>query len=945
MTKPIHTRRVSAFIRYGASLAAMMSVCAAGQAFAQAQPVEEDIETVVVTGFRGSLQSSIAAKKRENAIVDVITAEDIADFPDNNLAESLQRIPGIAIDRDGGEGRSITVRGLGPQFTRVRINGLEALATTGGKDTTGANLDRGFDFNVFASELFRSLTVRKSQSAIVDEGSLGATVDLQTSRPFDYKGFVMAAGVQAAYNDRSKDTSPRTTFLISNRWADGKIGALLSVAYSERNIFEEGPSTVRWENAYNQSNGLRFQNYSTDGGATFTAIPTSGTLTGEALRISQALHPRIPRYGRMSYDQSRLGVTSAIQFRPSEATLVTLEGLYSKFRADRTEHYLQALSFSRGGAGNPITDIYDYTISDTGVITKASFNDVDVRSETRFDDQSSTFGQLSLTIDHRFTDKLSASLRVGSSKSVQNNPRQTTITLDAYDIDGYSYDFTNREKPVFNYATNNGVGVDNLAYWTFSGSAALGDASIIRIRPNKTNNRFDNLALDFTYDLNDSLTLKFGASQKKFDYDTSQQRRSSEAIPAADVAILNADIARYTHTVSGFGNTWFVPDLDAIQDAINYEGGQGAYATGGASVGGARGLNRDAKEKDTGYYVQLDFRTVLGSIPVRGDIGVRQVKTEQTTRGWTSATNFITAQREYDDTLPSLNVAIEPLDNFFVRFAAAKTMARPLLGNLTPGGTLNTNTRVYTGGNPALDPIRSTNYDLNFEYYASSEALYSIGFFQKDIDSYIQVRRYSAPFSSIGLDPSELAGTGQSPSDLYDIQNPISTPGGTLKGFEVNIQQPFTFLPGILRNTGGIFNYTQVESKIEYYTSPTIATTRTENLLGLSPKSWNATLYYEDSKFSGRVSAAYRDKYLVSLLPGSGADFYGKNETLNFDAAASYKISNRVTLTFEGINLTDEADDRYVSYAQTATGNTEQNALLEYSQSGRQFIFGLRYKY
>ena len=169
------SNRKGAILCTGASLLAMAF---ASSAFAQEAGASKNSETVVVTGFKSSVRSAIAAKKLENDIVDTIKAEDIGKFPDNNLAESLQRIPGVAIDRDGGEGKSITVRGLGPDFTRVRLNGLEAISTTGGKDKDGgANRGRGFDFNVFASELFNSLTVRKSLSAEIEEGSLGATVD------------------------------------------------------------------------------------------------------------------------------------------------------------------------------------------------------------------------------------------------------------------------------------------------------------------------------------------------------------------------------------------------------------------------------------------------------------------------------------------------------------------------------------------------------------------------------------------------------------------------------------------------------------------------------------------------------------------------------------------------------------------------------------------------
>ena len=160
---------------------------------------------VVVTGFRGSLAAAIETKREDNAIVDAITAEDIADFPDLNLAESLQRVPGVQIDRDGGEGRTINVRGLSSEFVRVRLNGLEALATTGGRDGR-QNRNRAFDFNVFASELFNAIKVTKSQSAETEEGSLGATVDLTTARPFDYSGFTMAA----ASRPRTT-TSPKTS--------------------------------------------------------------------------------------------------------------------------------------------------------------------------------------------------------------------------------------------------------------------------------------------------------------------------------------------------------------------------------------------------------------------------------------------------------------------------------------------------------------------------------------------------------------------------------------------------------------------------------------------------------------------------------------------------------------------------------------------------------------
>ncbi len=187
-----------------------------GQALAQdAAPAAEGEEAaIVVTGFRQSLEAAINVKREAVGAVDAIVAEDIAKFPDQNLAESLQRIPGISISRDGGEGRSITVRGLSSQFTRVRVNGMETIATS--VDGASANRDRAFDFNVFASELFSSLVVNKTAAASLDEGSLGAVVDLNTGNPLAGRsGLKGAVSLIGSYNDLADSVGPRAAGMLS----------------------------------------------------------------------------------------------------------------------------------------------------------------------------------------------------------------------------------------------------------------------------------------------------------------------------------------------------------------------------------------------------------------------------------------------------------------------------------------------------------------------------------------------------------------------------------------------------------------------------------------------------------------------------------------------------------------------------------------------------------
>ncbi|HET9475516.1 MAG TPA: TonB-dependent receptor plug domain-containing protein, partial [Steroidobacteraceae bacterium] len=274
----------------------------------------EAVEEVVVTGFRASLDKALDAKQAQVGAIDMIVAEDIADFPDLNLAESLQRVPGVVIARDAGEGRQISVRGLGPQFTRVRINGIEAMSANGGTDAAGGtNRGRNFDFNTFASELFSNITVRKTAAAETEEGSLGATVDLRTGRPFDYDGLTVAGSLQLGYNDLSEESDPRAAFLISNTFADGRFGALFSVAYTERKLSDEGASTVRWQNSGTAANNQ------------FGALDPAYAGTPTLAQINAAFRPRIPRYDKYEHAQERLGITAALQFAPSENTSITLD--------------------------------------------------------------------------------------------------------------------------------------------------------------------------------------------------------------------------------------------------------------------------------------------------------------------------------------------------------------------------------------------------------------------------------------------------------------------------------------------------------------------------------------------------------------------------------------------------------------------------------------------
>ncbi len=947
MTKVHLSRRTR--LRFGASMAVIAaSLFAAGAA--QAQDATE-VEEVVVTGFRGSLASAIAAKREETAVVDSIKAEDIADFPDLNLAEAIQRIPGVSIDRDAGEGRSITVRGLGSDFTRIRINGIQALATTGGTDSSGgANRTRQFDFNIFASELFNSITVRKTQAAEVEEGSLGATVDLRTSRPFDFKDRVITLAGQYGYSSLSENWDPRGAFMFSDQTDDGTWGLLFSIAYSERNLYEEGFSSVRWSDSGFTSGG--FQSCVV---AAAALCDRAASNAGPARPADSIYRPRIPRYGRLTHAQERFGSTLALQYRPWDSTTFSVDVLYAKLDSTRQEDFLESLSFSRTGAqGIGATDVLAAEVNGAGNLVYGLFDDVDVRSESRFDQLSTAFTQWTFQVEHEFTERLRGSFTGGRAESVFRNPLQTTVTVDRLDVDGYSWDFRGDDRqPTLDY----GFDPANAANWQWISSPPAGATGTeIRIRPQGVDNTYTTARFDLVYDLAESWTLKGGLNWAKFEFDSFEFRRATEtSVPALPAGVTVADItSRLTGFSSGgLHSSWVIPDVGKIASLFNIYCNCNTGVTGGdftlfgPTNGSARGNNRSAMEEATTAYVQTDFRTELFSMPFRGNFGLRYVKTEIEASGYlaTGGGTEVTVTNKYENVLPSLNLALNLTDNLLLRFGAAKVMARPQLPSLSPGGTVNTAARTVTTGNPFLDPFEAKTYDLSLEWYFAPESLLSVAVFYKDIETYIQTLRESRAFGTTGL-PLSLLPVGQDASTSYDITSPINTPGGPLKGFEISYQQPFTFLPAPFDNFGMVLNYTRVQSEIEYAVSATSLARITDELVNLSPRAYNATLYYEDERFSARVSAAYRDDYLQTV-PGrnssavAGAtnlnDVEGKRETLNVDASASFKFNNALTFTVEGLNLTDAWNDQYVS----SSGDRPS----VYHRTGRQFFVGFRYNF
>ncbi len=940
-----------------------------------AAPSTEDI---IVTGFRASLNAALADKREQTAAIDTIKAEDLGKFPDSNLAESMQRIPGVALQRgDGGEGKNISVRGLGADFTRVRINGMEAAAQTGGSDIYGAgNNGRSFDFNVFPTEIFSALTVRKTPSADVEEGSLGATVDLTAPKPMDQaKDFVFSATGRGVWNALSKQVDPRASALVSKQFGDSGFGVLGSIAYQKRHTREVGYSAVDILSA-NQNGmfcsplGFAPQNpansATTGASASNCSIGNPRTSDTAAYQTvydarrddmpntpgSGAFFPRIPRYLNSEQTQERIGGTLTLQYKPDADTDISLDLLYSRFNVTRDDNYIEAISFGRSASnqGYPMMSLKDVQLSDLGSVEYALLDGVDVRSEGLHSEYSTTFKQANLNFMHRFNDRLTVDGKVGLNSSVWKDKIRMQYFMDALDTDNFSIDYTGGGRtPVL------GFGFDvsdpsNYLYGPTPGAGVVTGGFSLQGKPASNTTKGVLAEWNAHYEVSDAFKIHAGAQYRSSDF---KQRFTTyytadtlvQALPAGtSLSDLTTQITGVDKLWGhGAPSSWASLDWQKLADTYNLFDARTCTGCGETNPG--------VKEQESSAYLMgtFDFSDAVG-FGLRGDVGVRYIHTWQRSTGYlnlsdaTSPTGltgqFRSVSRSYDDWLPSANVVIEPVHSLLLRLSAAKVMSRPALTLLAPTVTINATTRSGSLGNPLLEPIRANTFDAAVEWYFRPGALLSAAFFYKDIKTYVQSVNSLVPFSSLGLPNELLIGSNTTPDELFNISTPTNTPGGPLKGIELNAQIPFNFTSGFLSHFGVLANYTHVMSKITYCLTSAngvCTVTAKDDLVGLSKDTASGTLYWENAKFSIRGTINYRGPFIRGIPASPGSDLVGNRATTFVDASASYNLTDNVKLILEGTNLTDEQNSLY-------TDSQRQDTLFQ-TRVGRTISAGVNVKF
>lgn len=892
------------------TLALAGSLAVPGTAFAQntdaaATERAEDGTEIVVTGFRESLAAAQDLKKNAANVIESIVAEDIAKMPDLNLAESIQRVPGVAMSREGGEGRNITLRGFAPDFTRTTLNGMEVPASSDGLDSGGftINAGRSFDFHIFASELFNRIDVQKSQRASTEEGGIAGSVDLYTARPFDYDELTIVASGQAGYNTLTRDIDPRVGFVAANTFADGKIGVLLSAAYSKRTVRQEGFGTVRYTSPYANGDSWADTNPVVEG--------TVDGSCGATDPLDCLWAPRLPRADYFGNDQTRLGLTGSVQFRPVDDLEITFDWLHSELKNDRRSYNSMEWLLTHGDPGNFTGQTpRKFVVGPDGrQLIAASFDDVTSWYESRYQTSNSKFDQYMASLKYDLSENLQFDALVGKAKDtadrtelrfyVRSNPHP------------YSYDF--RENP-------------NVAAVDYGGWD-----------PNDPDNFVDQLAgANRTNDVDkDNFTTKANLTYEGQNFSVktgfaynNRQVTYAEGV-GSSVSFAPSDYLM-PFPVDDFGRGLDGPPLKTFA-VIDFDKLRGA-GIWPASYTNDLSHGWKVTEETVGGYIEMNADFPIGSMLLRTNAGLRYVKTIVTSEANVSGTD-VSVKNNYDNYLPSLNLALEVTPDIIARFSYGRSMTRPGLSALNIAAPVfgYTTRTVSNIGNPFLKPYESNDIDLALEWYTPNGGLIAFGFFNKDIVTSLKtdvVTQMIDPsfWPAIYADPQYDESFNSDPAKVpYTFTIPVNSDGGNrVRGFEVTVNQPFTFLPGFLSHLGVAANYTHVSA---------------EDSTGLSPNSYNVTAYYDHEDYGMRLSVNKRDDYLLSEPGGNGHVQERKFGPTHIDFSAYYNVNDHLTVSIEGINITDEQELIY------GTGLGDQYLPREYSHTGAQWFVGARYRF
>ncbi len=971
-------------------LAAACALTLAGAASVHAQQAAAPApagQVVEITGIRKSLETSLELKRDGQGVVDGISSEDMGKFPDTNLAESLQRISGVSIDRSIGEGSRVTVRGVGPDFNLVLLNGRQMPASS--IADTGASNSRAFDFGNLASEAVAGIEVYKTSRASSPTGGIGATINIKTARPLDnpglngsfgFKGVVDTSNSRLPSTMAGKEFTPEVSGIYSQTFADGKFGVAVSASYQERDLgYNQAAVGGGWIVARGNAGALA--NASTANPADITNKPKADDLYSL---------PQNLIYSVNGVQRQRTNGQLTLQFAPTKEIRATLDYTYSELKLQTKRNELSAW-FNFGPSSSSWTDgpiaspnFYSETLGPGTSPLRRGLSDIAMAGAdyaTKNENKST-----GLNVTWKPSDKLKFEFDVHSStaESGADSPYGSNNALGtaSFNRGTTAVDFT-RDFPVLSiYDSPLNPAFNKVTGSSFRNSymkSAVDQAQL------KGQFKLDDSKLDFGLSLNKVKNRSAFSNVQQDDWGGNQSNVADfpDSVWRAD------QIRPYFSQISGSGNPslynqFFTWDFKTVRDlAAAARGDQAIFLPSSDFT-----TDRRVVEKSQSAFLQYTKDWDM-AMPMRTSLGVRYEQTDVTSTAlvpvaigvnWTAANEypiqfagspgFTTLKGDYKHLLPSLDFDIDVTKDIKARASYGESIGRPGWGDIQGGQTLNALARVDGGtgqqGNPALKPLKSKNFDLSFEWYYAKGSYAALGYFQKQISNYIGVTQIDAtPFNlktpvtgafwnaavaarcatadpvcireyifdtydgrfGVNRATGVIPGQPGDPVMNFRITAPANQKAASLDGLELNVQHMFG------RSGFGVSaNYTFVNSGLKYDDN---SVGEQFALEGLS-NSANLVAFYEDAKWSVRGAYNWRDKFLSGRFDGKGPNPVYTEAYGQLDINASYKLTEKFTVHAEVINANDGV--------QRLHGRAKQQVLYV-TQTGPRYMFGANYKF
>jgi iron complex outermembrane recepter protein len=889
------------------------------------QPAASDAtQTITVTGIRRGIENAINVKKNSDSIVEAVSAEDIGKLPDNSIAESIARLPGLAAQRVAGRAQVISVRGLSPDFATTLLNGRELVST-------GDN--RSVEFDQYPSELLASVLVYKTPDAGLVGQGLSGTLDMQTVRPLSFGNRVVALGARASQNSLGSaggQSGNGNRFSVSyiDQFANRTVGVALGFAHLQTPVQEEQVGLYEpWEvKPPNVAPGL----------------PPDTASTGgiKALR----------RTGKTTRD----GLMATIEWKPSSAYTGTLDLFHSKAKQKDTANQFEMNlnyngSFPCDGGGGPPCTWSNTTVNSNGTLTSGTVTNVYPLVRGMYNEREDKISAIGLNNKFKLG-AVSLDADISYSKanrdevSLENNTQLTTGTV----LESSTLNFNQGKFSTFTVGRDYSNLSDLLLRGTIYGS---GYGKVPQVKDELT-------GLKLIATVPSPLSM-FADVQAGVAYtDRTKDKKQPEAPITLPTGVTEAAIGpdlQYGSVNLGFAGLGVIP-------AWNVPAAVSRYMVFVPAIDQPFLVAKTWKvdEKITTAFVKANIDQDLGGINMRGNVGLQLQRADQSSDGIriTNGTPFeVNDGKNYTDILPSLNLAFGLSNDQTVRVAVARQVARPRVDQLRSsidfGIDPGTGRPGASGGNSKLDPWRANAFDISYEKYFGSKAYVAAAAFYKDLRSYIYTQTNSnydfTPFIQ-GYVPPNTCTVGGVPNQpcpaaqaIGSYTAPFNGKGGKLQGVELSASLPFELLTPALKGFGLVASATFNDSNIKVRDPESASSVGGGDidLPGLSKRVSNLTFYYERGGFEFRISQRKRSDFI-----GEIGDF-AANRKLRYvvgesiiDAQLGYNFTEGALkglgLTLQVNNLTDEA---YETYSGT------RDRQLEYQKWGRTVMFGANYKF